>query len=99
MACPPWYLIRRRRWAGAVLVGLVWIVGVTYVGRVLYLFPFLPLGTWLFLVPGLLLWFVSGLLALLWGWWSFAGAIFWLAAVFWMTIFFSIVNPAVLWLR
>ena len=70
LACPPLHLWRHRRWVGVVLVGLVWLRGVTWTG--LGLFEIVEGGLYAGLLGldfGLLWWLTSGLLAWLWNWW------------------------------
>src|SRR5262249_37741839 len=88
VACPPWYLSRRRRWVGAALIGLVWIVGVTFVSWMLYAIALYPVrGLMAFLLAvGLLIWLMSGLLAWLWGRWPLVGAVVWVIVAFWTAV-------------
>ena len=68
VACPPLYLgRRRRRWVGAVLVGLVWVLAVALTGLSFYAMAQEGIQDGIVLLAGgLLFWLVSGLLAWLW---------------------------------
>jgi hypothetical protein len=67
VACPPLYLGRRRRWVGAVLMGLVWVLAVALTGLSFYAMAQEGIQDGIVLLAGgLLFWLVSGLLAWLW---------------------------------
>ena len=64
VACPPLSLGRRRRWVGAVLVGLVWVLAVALTGLSFYAMAQEGIQDGIVLLAGgLLFWLVSGLLA------------------------------------
>ena len=105
IACPPLYLGRRRRWVGAILVGIVWASGVTLLGILLgaclYVARNPGILGWRFMFffvfyffPGLLFWLISGLLARLWGRWPRMGAVVtWLTLLFMFFVLFMVFSP------